>query len=504
MQPQRPEVPARFLDRVLAALLAGFVPLHIMAWSAYPPDADPVNFFMALGDFDVSQDRPHPPGYPGYVLGGRLLALLAGAQHAYQLLNLLLLLLTSVALYAVLRHAGRAATGVALVAVTITHPLALAATVIAESYVSDLAFSVLVFATVYFASLRRKHLALSVFAVFLACGMFRAVSCVMLIPLALATAAVMNRTHWKRQVAHTLLAAVCATALAYASTVLSAGGLESYRAATARVMGGAFSAASVLGGAPLASHLRMLGKFLGWFAVTALLYPVLLAGAAAIGGGWQRSLPRLAPADRWLLAAWIAPSFAFYALVYYLKPTYHLVYLAPLLYIAVAMAQRLTRQVPRLLALVIAAIVVAQLAFFFFGGPRLPAPLYRLTRAYIEHQDERMKRIAEATKQLSPADMLVWVGAPALSPYLARLVEGDEAIAVYDATDRSVHFWHPYSIRWDSDWSSVTKGRGHLGRIMVVADRADGLNISWHDVPPAVQSAPGFESFMRAVMPSPP
>ena len=103
MLPHPSDTPPRTADRVLAALLVGFVPLHFMAWSAYPPDADPVNFFMALGDYDVAQDRPHPPGYPGYVLGGRLLALLAGPAHAYQLLNLLLLLLTSVALYAVLR-----------------------------------------------------------------------------------------------------------------------------------------------------------------------------------------------------------------------------------------------------------------------------------------------------------------------------------------------------------------------------------------------------------------
>ena len=503
MLPHPSDTPPRTADRVLAALLVGFVPLHFMAWSAYPPDADPVNFFMALGDYDVAQDRPHPPGYPGYVLGGRLLALLAGPAHAYQLLNLVLLLLMAVALYAVMRHAGRAAIGVALVAVTVTHPLVLAATVIAESYVSDLAFSVLIFAAVYFASLRTRYLAVSVFAVFLACGMFRAVTCVMLMPLALAATAVMNRADWKRQVVRTLVAAAFATGIAYAATVLSAGGLESYRAATERVMGGAFAATSVLGGAPVASHLRMLVKLLGWFSATALLYPVVLACLSAMTGRWQHAMPRLALPERWLLAAWIAPSLVFYSLVYYLKPAYHLIYLVPLLYIAVTMADGLTRQVPRLLAVAVGAIIVAQLAFFFYGGSRLPVPVYRLTRAYIEHQDQKVARIAEAARQLGPADMLVWVGAPGLSPYLSRLVAGDEVIAVYDAADQSAHFWRPYSIRWVSEWPLVTQGGGRLGRVMVVSNRSEGLSITWHEVPAAVQSVPDFEGFLRAVMPSP-
>ena len=405
MQIHRPETLRCGCDWTFVALLLGVVPLHVLSWATYPSDVNPVNFVLALDDYNVLQERPHAPGYPAFVMLARLIARLGAPTQAYQWLNLLLLIVAVGAVYAVLRHVGRPAIGLALASITVTHPLVWAATVISESYISDLAFSVLIVATVYFASLRGRHVLIpAVFAVFVACGLFRAVSCAMLMPLAVMTARCMNPDRWMRPVVLTFVCASAGTAVAYVTTVWLAGGILVYRAAAASVMGQAFASTSVLGGASMRQHLTSLTKFLVWFSYIALLYPTLLAGLSALTKGWRHGCPRWATSDKFILSAWIAPAFAFYALIYYLKPAYHLIYLVPVLYVAVVMADHFAdHHLPRFAA-VVGVIVVAQLGLFFFGDDRvLPAPLYRLTHAHVQQQDGRMAQLFSAARQLRPS-----------------------------------------------------------------------------------------------------
>lgn len=58
--------------RVLWALVAIFVLGHLPFLASTLEDIDSVNFALGLHDFDVAKHQPHPPGYPVYILLGRV------------------------------------------------------------------------------------------------------------------------------------------------------------------------------------------------------------------------------------------------------------------------------------------------------------------------------------------------------------------------------------------------------------------------------------------------
>lgn len=69
--------------------------LNISAWPAHPPDIDPINFISALHHYDVSSNAPHAPGYPLYVGLAWLAQHIVETAHAYQFVNLAMLISTS-------------------------------------------------------------------------------------------------------------------------------------------------------------------------------------------------------------------------------------------------------------------------------------------------------------------------------------------------------------------------------------------------------------------------
>ena len=83
---------------MLAIILLAVSCLHVLAWSNHPPDVDPINFMAALQDYNISQDAPHPPGYPLYVALAKVTKFIVGPNHAFQLVNLAMVLITSVLL----------------------------------------------------------------------------------------------------------------------------------------------------------------------------------------------------------------------------------------------------------------------------------------------------------------------------------------------------------------------------------------------------------------------
>jgi len=70
----------RTLWRLGLATAAAFV-LHLAVASRTPAEWDVANYLLALDRFDLHQHRPHPPGYPLYVLLGRALAAVVGDGH---------------------------------------------------------------------------------------------------------------------------------------------------------------------------------------------------------------------------------------------------------------------------------------------------------------------------------------------------------------------------------------------------------------------------------------
>jgi len=62
------------------ATLAAFA-LHLPFAARTPSEGDVANYLLAIDSFNLQQHRPHPPGYPLYVIAGRALAALTGDPH---------------------------------------------------------------------------------------------------------------------------------------------------------------------------------------------------------------------------------------------------------------------------------------------------------------------------------------------------------------------------------------------------------------------------------------
>lgn len=438
-----------FHDCVALFVLLAIGLLHPFAWSEHPPDVDPINFTMALHHFDPGADSPHPPGYPLYVGLGRVAALLAGSNHAYQLVNLLTFLATGFCLYAICRRFERADIGVAALLLWLTHPLAWAATVVPESYITDAFFAVSIVALFVCLS-GRTILLLGSFLLFFAIGLVRPVSCALLLPMVVGLAAMPlsrqdSQTPWGWA---TLVgtAAIMGGGLGYLLTMCLAGGPEHYLRAAQRVMGGSVKGVSVFAGAPVRAHLQMLIKLVVWCLV--LSTPLVLASAilrpwkTAV---WQHQLPTTFFV-KLTLALWILPPLAFYALVYFLKPTYLLIILPALLLMTAWALSSSTRLVLPIAAGMLSAF---QLGFFWFAPAGIAEPLHRLTQAYVTVQDNAWNELlAELPKANSQDDLLLWVGHPKLTPYALRLLPWAGSIAVADSKWQTITYLKPESMTW--------------------------------------------------------
>jgi hypothetical protein len=417
--------------RALALLLAVTALLHVLAWPSHPRDVDPVNFVAALARWDVSIDAPHPPGYPLYVVTAQALSALAPGIAAYQLLNLLLLLAAGALLYAVLRRVDRLA-ALAAAALLVTHPLAWAATVTSDCYVLDVFGSVAVLAAALWS--RRMSLAPAcalMLAVYLMCAFLRPVSVLMLLPLgAVAAAWTGSGLHVGRLLAIPVVGCV-AGGIGYVATALLAGGFATYDAAADRVMGVMFRESSVLGGAPVAEHARMLAKMVGWFVLLALPNAALLLLCAR-----ERARPSTWPREALFIGlAWLLPPLGFYAAVYYVKPTHHLIVVPALVVLgAVGLAELGRRLGPRLASAPLLAIAALQVAFFWFGPSSLPTQAARLTRGHLVRGDAAWDALARAlANERAAGTLVVYRAHPELPFQTLRLMhDGPQAVVTDD------------------------------------------------------------------------
>jgi hypothetical protein len=76
------------LHAALAAL--AFVALHLPFLPASLEDLDSINFALGLRQFDVAEHQPHPPGYPVFILLGKLArAFVPSEAHALSLVGVL-------------------------------------------------------------------------------------------------------------------------------------------------------------------------------------------------------------------------------------------------------------------------------------------------------------------------------------------------------------------------------------------------------------------------------
>lgn len=426
-------------DRIFLLALAVLAVLHRAAWARYPSDVDPVNFVTALGAWDVTRNAPHPPGYPLFVAIADVAALIAPGVRAYEIVNLSLVLGGSTILYAVLRRRdSEVAFGAALLLAA--HPLFWAATVTSESYGVDAFLGVTVLAV----ALATRHTKLwvkfiALFLAYAACAFTRPVSAMLLLPLGAVAASYRPERADYRAGAVAVSAAISAAGVGYLGTAMLAGGLSSYREAVDACMGVAFRETSLLGGAPPAAHAAMVAKMVAWFALLAAPAAIMLALA-------RRDLPqRWRREAAWIGAAWALGPLLFYATVYYLKPTYHLIELPAILVATALGLSVLARGLPPHLRLVpVVTVAAAQLAFFWWGPAELPEPLRRLTRGHFERVDSAWEALAPRVRALGTERSLVIYRAHPDLPFRAlQLMLPDRTHAALAADSSMITFFDP-------------------------------------------------------------
>lgn len=448
--------------------------LYIHNWIDFPPDVDPLAFYAALTDYDVSAGRPHAPGYPLYVGLGKVAALIVPLGNAYALVNLAFIVIGAWGTYAGLASRGWRRAAWFSAPLLASHPLVLSTALSSETYFADAAFSALVFGLTGTLKRRPFGFLVALFAAVLALATVRAVSAVLITPMILACAWWMVEPHQRpRFLVKVLLVVGTAVVSAYAITVTAADGPAAYRAAVEKVMVPSFQGASVLGGAPLQVHAGMVVKLLVW--LICLATPFLLAFLFSGHGLFRRISKEGSHTSNQvgqtelmtILIAWIIAPLLFYAAIYYLKPSYQLIYL-PALMAALGWALNVGRfkNRPAFANGAVVILICAQLAFFEWGTASLPTPLYRLTRAYLQHMDDASHRLTDFVNQQDPkTSLIVWVSHADLRVFSLRLIDSARHAASYDSASHDLQ-----EIRLhDMTWSPATSSGLNLPNIRSIA-----------------------------------
>lgn len=290
--------------------------------SRYLISWDAGNFALALGGIDIAAHRPHPPGYVGYVLAGRLMhRLVPSANDAFVLWNIVAMMIASVAL---LRLPGRhrvdvrplprddARVGrVVAVAAMLCSPLLLFYAGSAEIYTSELAV-VLTIAGAALAVIRGTASPLLMFAAFVVGALFKLSSALFMLPvIAYAVWAAPLTREGRRhacELAVASLAVVAAVFLALERSLLS-------------IVWSQFldvTSQSRVVGAGTSSPARLLNRN----ARDALVALLSAAGFNVIGLlGWLLQ-SRAASVDRRVLWLWLLPWCVVLSLLHVGKPGY--------------------------------------------------------------------------------------------------------------------------------------------------------------------------------------
>ncbi len=434
----------------MIAILIGLIAcLHWLAWSSYPPDVDPINFIVALRTYNISADAPHPPGYPLFVFLGRLSSIIVGKQHAYQLVNLVLLIGAVFCLYFLFRQLGYPKIGLSAAVLLMTHPLCWAATVVPESYISDMLLGCAIISWIVIMKARPKSLMIGMPLILFIFGLLRPVSCLLLLPLGVGGIMLIAVNHKNRLGIITAITGLLAIISAYSFTILLAGGIQVYRAATDRVMGNAVRISSVFAGAPISVHVAMILKLLIWSLLLAAPAILLVSICLVLRGRSLLSQSYLSKALK-IGLFWILPPFTFYALVYYLKPTYQLIYLPCFLIpIAWTIQEGFQRLHQRIKWLIVGSMVVAQLCFFFFLPSTLPSPIYQLSHNYFRQKDIAWEQLLQDLHPLrQESTLLIWVDYPNLPTYALRLLDWAEPSAVLNQENSSLQYLFPSTMTW--------------------------------------------------------
>jgi hypothetical protein len=196
-------------------------------------------------------------------------------------------------------------------------------------------------------------------------------------------------------------------------------------------------------------------------------------------GARGRARPSAWPREAvWIGLAWLLPPLGFYAAVYYLKPTYHLIVLPALVVLgAVGLAELGRRLGPRLASAPLLAVAALQLAFFWFGPRSLPEQAARLTRGHLVRGDQAWNELAHGLADECEAGTLVLYRAHPVLPFQILRLMTDRPQAI--VTDDGAHIttFDPRTGRYGDTLARFPEG---TRRVVVIDSREGGQAISRH------------------------
>ncbi|MFH0920083.1 MAG: glycosyltransferase family 39 protein [Fibrobacterota bacterium] len=322
-----------YLFLFLAFLLSRFLFL-----SHTPYEWDSVSFAFAIRDFSIPSDAPHPPGYLYYVLAGQLAdAVFRDPLRSLLALNFIFGALTFGVLYRIGRLLRGRRAGLLAAFLFVVNPFAWFYGEVAEIYLTLGCMSAL--CGYFFLRYERDGQPGSLYRATLMLGIaggFRPDALFFLLPL---WGYLVFFIHPCRRTAFLQALLLAVLTLAWGVPVLvNCNGLSSYLALSGANVAPFFRDHSVLFGAPVAAHLRMVARLGAWTLLG--LGPLLMVIAAALlSGRWRTEHLR----DTRLFLLWTVPAFIFFALFYIAKPGYLLFLLPPVILATAACIDRLFR-----------------------------------------------------------------------------------------------------------------------------------------------------------------
>ncbi len=162
-------IPENGIDWLAVAAALLFMAAYLCTMSVSLDEEDSVHFALALTDFDVAKNQPHPPGFPVYVMLGRLFLALTGDERvALTSMSAVFGGLTVLAVYVLAKRLTDREAALAASVLTGSTPLFWLGSVKAMSDVTGLFFVIATFITIlgYIKRDRDSYL----FAAALLCG----------------------------------------------------------------------------------------------------------------------------------------------------------------------------------------------------------------------------------------------------------------------------------------------------------------------------------------------
>ncbi len=402
--------------------------------SRYPFNWDAAQFNLALHHFAISMHQPHPPGYPLFIVLGRLLALVFNDNVALSLVSAVFGYIAVIMLYVFAYRLWANRWGATVVAVAwLVNPMFWLYREVALTYTVDAAASITVgyLAFLTLTTHYRRYVLMNA-AVLAVAGAIRPSLLALLLPLFLFQLW-FHRRNWKLWLAAVGMITVGSLAWLIPVVWLS-GGLQSYLVLSNNLYGSAASNGSVLFGA-------------SWGAMWQEIYTVWLTVLSSINVIW---LPILLGAWLWFrvhrrmwlyFGCWVVPAAIVFCFVHFGQQGYALIMLIPFYIFLAPLLQVVTEQLDgwkRWLSmwLMIGMIAIQSLVFLGFTPSyahpnffptnraelylqqlaRWSPNLFKWNRTIISESDQYLAGVEELVKQYPSDQTIIITGRDWLYP----------------------------------------------------------------------------------------